>query len=136
ATVLSPVSALMPRSPKVVVSQFSPFPSLVPPPLLGVSQSSRLLSLPGVRSRSRSRSRYTPEIVEETCGISQEDFHYLAESIAQNSNPERTTVFACMSRIYPQTVTVGIGALSIEEVVAVARYGAQVEIAPESLEAH
>ena len=40
-----------------------------------------------------------------------------------------------MSRIYPQTVTVGIGALSIEEVVAVARYGAQVEIAPESLEA-
>ena len=42
----------------------------------------------------RHYSRYTPEIVEETCGISQEDFHYLAESIARNSNPERTTVFA------------------------------------------
>src|SRR5699024_3994427 len=42
----------------------------------------------------RHYSRYTPEIVEETCGISQEDFHYLAESIAQTSNPERTTVFA------------------------------------------
>lgn len=42
----------------------------------------------------RHYSRYTPELVEETCGISQEDFYYLANSIADNSNPERTTCFA------------------------------------------
>lgn len=42
----------------------------------------------------RHYSRYTPEMVEETCGISPEDFYYLADSIAQNSNPERTTCFA------------------------------------------
>ncbi|MDO5031989.1 histidine ammonia-lyase [Corynebacterium sp.] len=38
------------------------------------------------------------------------------------------------SAAYPSTVTVGIGALSIEEVVAVARYGAAVEIDPAALE--
>ena len=38
-----------------------------------------------------------------------------------------------MSNSYPSTVTVGIGALSIEEVVAVARYGAKVEISEEAL---
>ena len=42
----------------------------------------------------RHYARYTPEVVEETCGIAQEDFFYLAESIAQNSTPERTTCFA------------------------------------------
>ena len=42
----------------------------------------------------RHYSRYTPEMVEETCGISPEDFYYLADSIAQNSTPERTTCFA------------------------------------------
>ena len=38
-----------------------------------------------------------------------------------------------MSNSYPSTVTVGIGALSIEEVVAVARYGAKVEISEDAL---
>ena len=42
----------------------------------------------------RHYSRYTPELVEETCGISQEDFYYLANSIADNSKPDRTTCFA------------------------------------------
>lgn len=42
----------------------------------------------------RHYSRYTPEMVEETCGISQEDFFYLANSIADNSKPDRTTCFA------------------------------------------
>src|SRR5690625_6974549 len=37
-----------------------------------------------------------------------------------------------MSR-HQDTVTVGVGALSIEEVVAVARFGAQVEISAEAL---
>ena len=39
-----------------------------------------------------------------------------------------------MPNAYPTTVTVNVGALSIEDVVAVARYGAQVEIAPAALE--
>lgn len=38
-----------------------------------------------------------------------------------------------MSRHHQDTVTVGVGALSIEEVVAVARFGAQVEISVEAL---
>ncbi|QRJ59355.1 molybdopterin-dependent oxidoreductase [Corynebacterium macginleyi] len=42
----------------------------------------------------RHYARYTPQLVEETCGISQEDFYYLADSIAQNSDPEHTTCFA------------------------------------------
>lgn len=42
----------------------------------------------------RHYARYTPELVEETCGIAQEDFYYLADSIAQNSDPEHTTCFA------------------------------------------
>ncbi|MBO3144523.1 molybdopterin-dependent oxidoreductase [Dermatophilus congolensis] len=41
----------------------------------------------------RHYARYTPEMVEEVCGISTEDFHYLAESITANSGPERTTAF-------------------------------------------
>ncbi|MDV2431884.1 histidine ammonia-lyase [Corynebacterium tuberculostearicum] len=39
-----------------------------------------------------------------------------------------------MPNAYPTTVIVNVGALSIEDVVAVARYGAMVEIAPEALE--
>ena len=41
----------------------------------------------------RHYARYTPEMVEETCGISAEDFRYLAESMTQNSGRERTTAF-------------------------------------------
>ena len=36
---------------------------------------------------------------------------------------------------YPKSVTIGIGALTIEEVVAIARYGAQVEISEDALKA-
>lgn len=42
----------------------------------------------------RHYSRYTPEIVEKACGIAQEDFFYLADSIVANSGRERTTCFA------------------------------------------
>ncbi|OFT86287.1 formate dehydrogenase [Corynebacterium sp. HMSC29G08] len=42
----------------------------------------------------RHYSRYTPEMVEKSCGISQEDFYYLANTIAENSGRERTTCFA------------------------------------------
>jgi formate dehydrogenase major subunit len=42
----------------------------------------------------RHYSRYTPEMVTETCGISREDFDYLADSITRNSGRERTTCFA------------------------------------------
>ncbi|GAA1482147.1 molybdopterin-dependent oxidoreductase [Gordonia sinesedis] len=37
--------------------------------------------------------RYTPEMVREMCGISLEDFDYLARSITDNSGRERTTCF-------------------------------------------
>ncbi len=42
----------------------------------------------------RHYARYTPEMVEETCGISRADFEYLARSITENSGRERTTCFA------------------------------------------
>ena len=42
----------------------------------------------------RHYSRYTEELVQDTCGISPEDFRYLAESITENSGRERTTCFA------------------------------------------
>lgn len=42
----------------------------------------------------RHYSRYTPEMVEEVCGISAADFAYLADAITQNSGRERTTCFA------------------------------------------
>lgn len=41
----------------------------------------------------RHYARYTPEMVEATCGISPEDFAYLAESITSASGRERTTCF-------------------------------------------
>src|SRR4051794_9457545 len=37
-------------------------------------------------------SRYTPEMVERICGISQEQFHRVAETLIANSGRERTTV--------------------------------------------
>lgn len=37
--------------------------------------------------------RYTPELVEEVCGISADDFAYLADSVTQNSGRDRTTAF-------------------------------------------
>ena len=39
-------------------------------------------------------SRYTPEMVEEVCGISAADFEYLARAVTENSGRERTTCFA------------------------------------------
>lgn len=39
-------------------------------------------------------ARYTPEMVEEVCGTSKEDFLYVAETLAENSNPERTSAFS------------------------------------------
>lgn len=39
-----------------------------------------------------------------------------------------------MPNAYPSSVTVGVGALTIEEVVAVARYGATVRISAEALD--
>lgn len=38
-------------------------------------------------------SRYTPEMVEEICGTPKEDFLMVAEALAENSNPERTSAF-------------------------------------------
>ena len=37
-------------------------------------------------------SRYTPEMVERICGISQDDFHRIADAIVANSGRERTTM--------------------------------------------
>ena len=42
----------------------------------------------------RHYARYTPELVEQLCGISQEDFRYVAEAITANSGRDRTTCFA------------------------------------------
>ena len=42
----------------------------------------------------RHYARYTPEMVEQLCGISRADFAYLADSIVENSGRERTTCFA------------------------------------------
>ena len=39
----------------------------------------------------RHYERYTPEMVQEVCGISVDDFAYLAESMVENSGRERTT---------------------------------------------
>ena len=39
-------------------------------------------------------ARYTPEVVEDVCGISPEDFAILANTITRNSGRERTTCFA------------------------------------------
>ena len=42
----------------------------------------------------RHYARYTPEMVEEYCGISRADFDYLVDAVVENSGRERTTVFA------------------------------------------
>src|ERR1700689_4304532 len=42
----------------------------------------------------RHYARYTPEMVRDVCGVSIEDFDYLARSIVENSGRERTTCFA------------------------------------------
>ncbi len=39
----------------------------------------------------RHYSRYTPEMVQEVCGISADDFTYLAKAITENSGRDRTT---------------------------------------------
>jgi len=41
----------------------------------------------------RHYARYTPEMVADTCGISADDFHYLARAVTENSGRERTTAF-------------------------------------------
>jgi formate dehydrogenase major subunit len=41
----------------------------------------------------RHYARYTPELVEQVCGVSQEEFLRVAESLASNSGRERTTAF-------------------------------------------
>jgi formate dehydrogenase major subunit len=41
----------------------------------------------------RHYARYTPEMVRDMCGISVEDFNYLARSITDNSGRDRTTCF-------------------------------------------
>jgi len=38
-------------------------------------------------------SRYTPEVVEEICGVPQEEFLAVARALAENSGRERTTAF-------------------------------------------
>jgi formate dehydrogenase major subunit len=38
-------------------------------------------------------SRYTPEMVERICGISREDFQYVADALVENSGRERTTAY-------------------------------------------
>lgn len=38
-------------------------------------------------------ARYTPEMVSQICGISEADFNYVADAIAENSGRERTTTW-------------------------------------------
>src|ERR1700730_11402209 len=45
-------------------------------------------------SLKRHYARHPPEMVREACGISLDDFAYLARAIADNSGRERTTCFA------------------------------------------
>ena len=45
------------------------------------------------RQLMRHYARYTPEMVERTCGISQEDFLKVADLLIENSGRERTTAF-------------------------------------------
>ncbi|MFL6164335.1 MAG: formate dehydrogenase [Jatrophihabitantaceae bacterium] len=42
----------------------------------------------------RHYARYTPELVEQICGVPRQVFHQVAEWITENSGPERTTAFA------------------------------------------
>jgi formate dehydrogenase major subunit len=45
------------------------------------------------RQLMRHYARYTPEMVERVCGISQEDFRRVADTLVANSGRERTTAF-------------------------------------------
>lgn len=38
-------------------------------------------------------ARYTPELVQEVCGVSREDLDYLVDAVVANSGRERTTTF-------------------------------------------
>jgi formate dehydrogenase major subunit len=38
-------------------------------------------------------ARYTPEMVADTCGVSVDDFAYLAKAVTENSGRDRTTAF-------------------------------------------
>ncbi len=42
----------------------------------------------------RHYARYTPEMVQQMCGITTEDFEYMARAITENSGRDRTTCFA------------------------------------------
>jgi formate dehydrogenase major subunit len=42
----------------------------------------------------RHYARYTPEMVRDVCGVSLDDFGYLARAVTENSGRERTTCFA------------------------------------------
>jgi formate dehydrogenase major subunit len=42
----------------------------------------------------RHYARYTPELVQDLCGISPQDFEYLARAVTENSGRDRTTCFA------------------------------------------
>ena len=65
---------------------------------LGLSDISRDETLQHPRTvfqvLKRHFSRYTPEMVRDMCGLSTEDFEYLARSVTENSGRERTTCFA------------------------------------------
>jgi formate dehydrogenase major subunit len=41
----------------------------------------------------RHYARYTPEMVADTCGVSVDDFAYLAKAVTENSGRDRTTAF-------------------------------------------
>src|SRR5690625_3504052 len=41
----------------------------------------------------RHYSRYTPQMVQDVCGIPADDFDYLARAVTENSGRERTTAF-------------------------------------------
>jgi formate dehydrogenase major subunit len=45
------------------------------------------------RQLCRQYARYTPEMVEQVCGISREDFMRVATTLIENSGRERTTMF-------------------------------------------
>ncbi|MCC5698025.1 hypothetical protein LH612_33310, partial [Klebsiella pneumoniae] len=42
----------------------------------------------------RHYARYTPEMVEQVCGVPRELFQQVAETLVRNSGPERTSAFA------------------------------------------
>lgn len=41
----------------------------------------------------RHYSRYTPEMVADVCGVSVDDFHYVAKALTENSGRDRTSAF-------------------------------------------